>query len=229
MPIPTSYTYSTFENYLRDEVLMQTAESLGWVDVSSPAVNPLPVTVSGTIASSFSYIILTAPLSYRLPKGTVLQSDHMSYQFTLLDDAPTGSPTLYVNQNVSGSNRNINSQTVNVYLRDAPFDASTVYDSITDETLLQYGVLTIAEATDVMKLRAIGRIEAWRAVAQETASDTYFLAENASYSRNQVHEFALSQLEIAQSEYTVNFSVKPEVQPFIINNRSTSTKVKVVW
>lgn len=89
MPIPTSYTYSTFEDYLRDEVLMQTAESLGWVDVSSPSVNPLPVTVSGTIPSTFSYIVLTAPLSYRLPKGTVLQSDHMSYQFTLLDDAPT--------------------------------------------------------------------------------------------------------------------------------------------
>lgn len=136
---------------------------------------------------------------------------------------------MYVNQNSSGGTRTINAQTTNVYLRDAPFDASTVYDTITDEALLQYGVLTIAEATDAMKLRAIGRIEAWRAVAQETASDTYFLAENSSYSRNQIHEFALRQLEIAESEYTVNFSVKPEVQPFIINNRSTSTKVKVVW
>jgi hypothetical protein len=66
------------------------------------------------------------------------------------------------------------------------------------QTLLAYGVSTIAEATDIPKLRALAKIEAWRQAANATAGHYRFSTDNQTLDRQQVHEHAVKML--AESE-----------------------------
>ena len=75
------------------------------------------------------------------------------------------------------------------------------YPSIIAETLFAYGVATMPEATDVPKLRAIGRREAWRAAMQETANRMDVAIPGApSIQASQAHKQAVEQFRIASEE-----------------------------
>lgn len=67
------------------------------------------------------------------------------------------------------------------------------YQEAVNESILAYGVDDISQCTDIQKLRAIGRREVWRAVADATAGNYRFGSDREIYFRNQIHEHAVSQ------------------------------------
>lgn len=69
-----------------------------------------------------------------------------------------------------------------------------------DETLLALAVSTIADATEIRKLRAVGRREVWRLVASATAAHYAFSADGASYNRQQIHDHAVAALRLAETD-----------------------------
>jgi len=66
-----------------------------------------------------------------------------------------------------------------------------------NDTLLAYGVTAVASATDIAKLRALARVEAWRTVVDGTAADIDFAADGGDYKRSQMHSQARAALERA--------------------------------
>lgn len=84
------------------------------------------------------------------------------------------------------------------------FDPSAgSYAEVVNETLLAYGELAMANITgaaNLKKLRALGRLEAWRAVVAQTAGDFAFEADGGKYNRSEIHKMALENLAKAESE-----------------------------
>lgn len=74
------------------------------------------------------------------------------------------------------------------------------FSEAVNDTLLAYGVTTAADAGDIPRLRALAKVEAWRAVADATAADFNFSADGGSYSREQIHQHALDALTRAQAQ-----------------------------
>jgi hypothetical protein len=93
-----------------------------------------------------------------------------------------------------------------------PRTAQGVYDSITNEVLLQLGFSTPEEVPDeaLLAMRSLGRVEAWRAVAFNTMADFDINMGDSVLSRSQVHKTALSQLTLAESEHDSNFVTAAE-------------------
>jgi len=60
------------------------------------------------------------------------------------------------------------------------------YAEAVNETLLQYGVATIAQATDMVKLRALARVYAWRKVVGLLTALFDFAADGGEYNRSQM-------------------------------------------
>jgi hypothetical protein len=69
------------------------------------------------------------------------------------------------------------------------------------DALLDYGVSDIADATDIRKLRALGRRAIWRAVANATAGFYAFTdVGQQQFSRQQIHDHAVAMLKQAEVE-----------------------------
>lgn len=82
-------------------------------------------------------------------------------------------------------------------------DASSFSEAVND-TLVSYGVTDIANATDIGKLRALAKVQAWQEVVNVTASE-YDISRDSGESqvwdkRNQLHTNARTQLSMAQSD-----------------------------
>lgn len=77
------------------------------------------------------------------------------------------------------------------------------YDEPVNETLLAYAVDDIASATDIRKLRALGRCELWRAVMAAIVGDYDFRADGGDYKRSQVYKHAAAQLAQAEMDAIV--------------------------
>lgn len=80
------------------------------------------------------------------------------------------------------------------------YDVSESYFEAVNETLLDYGVDDLSNATDIRKLRALARAQAWRKAANDTAGDYDFKAGDGSYNRSQVHEQCVVNLNMALTE-----------------------------
>jgi hypothetical protein len=74
------------------------------------------------------------------------------------------------------------------------------YVEAVNDTILAYGVDTIAEATDMQRLRTIARREVWKAVASTSAGNYRFGSDREVYFRNQIYEHALSEYTRAAQE-----------------------------
>lgn len=73
------------------------------------------------------------------------------------------------------------------------WSADDFAEAVTD-ALIAYGVTDLEDATNIPKLRALARVEAWRAVADGTAADYNFSADGGTYSREQLHKHAVEAL-----------------------------------
>jgi basic membrane lipoprotein Med (substrate-binding protein (PBP1-ABC) superfamily) len=67
------------------------------------------------------------------------------------------------------------------------------------ETLISYGVDDIADATDIQRLRAHARVQAWTAAADALAAQSDYEADGGNYKTSQMYAQALKQLAAAQS------------------------------
>lgn len=88
---------------------------------------------------------------------------------------------------------------------------ATNFTEAVNDALVAYGVTDVADVADIAKLRALAKVEAWRACVDGTAADIEFTADGANFKRNQMHQQALAALERAQSEavakgYTTDYA-----------------------
>jgi hypothetical protein len=74
------------------------------------------------------------------------------------------------------------------------------YDRALVATLRACGVTDASNASDMAKLEALARREAWRIAVNETAGDFDYSADGGRYSRSQFHEQCERRFSQAQSE-----------------------------
>jgi len=81
-------------------------------------------------------------------------------------------------------------------------DAGSFSEAV-NATLLAYGVTNISQATDVLKLRALARAEAWQ-LALDRLSGLYdFVEPGGEYKRSQMHAQAELSLQAARMDALV--------------------------
>lgn len=78
------------------------------------------------------------------------------------------------------------------------WDDLAPYQEPVNETLLAYGVVDIAQATDVQKLRALARVAVWQRVVDVTAGRYDISTDGQSLSRSQMHKHARESLRAAK-------------------------------
>jgi hypothetical protein len=84
------------------------------------------------------------------------------------------------------------------------------YTTAIRRTLRAYGASDLAQASDVVKLEALARIEVWRSVANQTVTAINSESDGARYDRKEIHKHALTMLAQAQAEYAVLYPVAAE-------------------
>ena len=105
------------------------------------------------------------------------------------------------------------------------------YDEAVVETLLSYGVDTIADATGIQRLRIIARREAWRAMAQALAGNADVEVDGVSAKRSQRHQHALKMMQSADEELAAYDSgARPSVGGHnAVSGQITTTQVDSHW
>ena len=71
------------------------------------------------------------------------------------------------------------------------------YAEAVNETVLAYGVTSIINASDIQKVRALARVEAWKKACNDLAALYKFSSDGASYERQQM--FANAQLNLGRA------------------------------
>lgn len=217
MPVPTSYTYETFRDYLETEVLQNVAKTMDWVDKDT-SVEYVEVPIQGTIEEGVGTIYLKHELAQAISVGTpiriklidgITNEPYKVYAKYTVEAAKViipvdGVPEANTSWWATGTERIGVDTTIVVAVGDEEkFDADPIYASITNEALFRLGRSTPEEvlANEIDAFRLLGRIEAWRAVVFNTVTDTDLINANTTMMRSQVHAFALQQLAIAEAEY----------------------------
>lgn len=91
--------------------------------------------------------------------------------------------------------------------------AITTGDEIIYETLFDYGVDDIANATDIKKLRALGKVNLWATMTGKASARYKFSADGGSYDRQQLYEHCKANYASALRdalEYTPNYEITTE-------------------
>jgi hypothetical protein len=71
------------------------------------------------------------------------------------------------------------------------------YAETVNETLLVYGATTIADASEIKKLRALARLEAWKKAVGDLTTMYKFSADGGSFERQQMFDQAKAKMESA--------------------------------
>jgi hypothetical protein len=74
------------------------------------------------------------------------------------------------------------------------------YDEVINDTLLAYGVSDIADATDIKKVRALGKLCLWRAVLISAIPEINYTADGTTMNREAIFQHAQAMLERATAE-----------------------------
>lgn len=74
------------------------------------------------------------------------------------------------------------------------------YSEAVTGALVAYGVSDIVDATDIAKLRACAKREAWALACGSLASRYDFATDQQSFNRSNLHKQALAQLSLAESD-----------------------------
>lgn len=225
MPLPTTYTYDTAEDYLRDEVLMDFANVLGWIDIAGTAA-----TVVRVEASSYSTgdsVVTVNALTGPVKSGTVLRwqqasDDTLTGQAVQLSaDAATGATSISVFTTNHSLSNSVYAPIVTSSGR-VPYDSSEVYVPVIDETLIQLGLsdINLITAANAGMFRGRLKVEVWRSICAATASDHDFSSETGTMLRAQVHAHAIEQFAQAEDDFIQNFG--PLKQKYIQSSSSST-------
>ncbi|HEY3312023.1 MAG TPA: hypothetical protein VGK00_10320 [Anaerolineales bacterium] len=71
------------------------------------------------------------------------------------------------------------------------------YAEAVNESILRYGAATIAEATDILKIRAFARVEAWRKACNDLATFYKVSSDGSTFDRETVYKQAVVNLNRA--------------------------------
>lgn len=227
MALPTSYTEETFEDYLKYEVLQDTAFSLGW----ATDIPITPVTWKVTLVSSDSgaKIFRVLPLKYPIKKDTTLSFYHRSTNAllgstSLVENAFTDADYI-VGDTVLGVVSPSVLYRAEVTTGEIP-TTEPVFPSIITDTLGVLGVSDITSLTgdDLIKLRVRGRVELWHKVMAFTSFDYAYANQGGQLQRQEVYINAAEMYKEAMFEWD---SLSDTVDVVVQNSQRTS--VKVVW
>lgn len=97
---------------------------------------------------------------------------------------------------------------------------STALDDAVIETLIAYGVGTIEEASDIVKLRTLAQVEAWRAAAAQVAGDYKFSdIDGRMHERQQVYDHCIKQMQAADAVAVAMYGALPTALPAAASGR----------
>lgn len=254
MPAPTSYTADTFAKYIHREVLQHVADTMEWF-TKTPADEATLITK--TKALDYDLPIGASVISFDYPIGddaTILAQRATDTEGLIVgrDVTFAGDPQIYKIMEVAsflyptpvGDYRfkilpyNEVAKTAGTIMTweynkfDNPYilENDPVYGYIMDEALISLGMTTIDEinSANIMEFRAVARIEAWRAVLSNAVAMVQSEnQEGVIYSRGQVYDAALQQLQMAEQEYSVLFGAPLSATTGYAT--TTSTKLRGAW
>ncbi len=225
--LPASYTLDTFEDYLKYEVLQDTAFSLGWaVDI------PLtPVTWIVTLISvdAGAKAIRVSALKFPIPKGTTLQFRHrltndLFGTVVTQQDGFEGNEVLFVDIALGTVTASVVYRATTITAEIPP--AEPVFQPIITDTLASLGVADITTMTGdkLNELRVRGRLELWHKVMGFTSFDYPYSTQDSKLDRDGVYFNALNMYNMSLLEWNqMTQVVDVEV------TASEKAKVKVVW
>lgn len=231
--IPNSYTRNQFAGYLRNEVLFKVAETLEWQwetgeDVAEGAHTAQVIQLDGA-ASLNSPTVTVDALPAALNTGTPITFTGYGQVYTAARDAAAGATTVYLYPYVAAA---MVDNTVGAYDSFTPAAPKNIHPylfAIVDETLAQLGYTDISQvsgAAAIKRLRQMGRIEAWRAVASHNVGSITDTSENTVYQKQQNFTFALQQMGVAIQEFNQDYGAAPVT---FLPETTHSGTVKAVW
>lgn len=99
------------------------------------------------------------------------------------------------------------------------------YQGAVNDTLIAYGVEDIADATNIPRLRAIGRREVWRAVVEDTAGMYGYTVDGETYNRQQINAQARAAFDQAEKD-AQRFEASISG---VLDGGTVSVPVQAVW
>jgi hypothetical protein len=202
MAVPTSYTYDEFADYLKDEVLRDAAEGIGYGDLvpGIPAIaGRIEIRASGTPPYNFTSGIPIYQPGFSVAVATSLTFSNGATRTLATALTPT-STTMNINGLGAGFNPG---DYASVQLRAAVARVrNPIYDVVTNEVLVQMGLSAIGDvnAENVAFFRQFGRIEILRKAMQNVAgSYTTNMPVGGSVNSNNVYTNIASMFERERS------------------------------
>lgn len=189
MSIPANYTVDSFSDWLKDHVLIDTAQELGWIDNPAAKTGYTANFTMATTSNAGTNTLTVVPLQDYLKSGKTLH--YGGYTGVASTNYPAGSTTIVLTGTHLGQWTAGTSGTFDV-------DSTTrvinpIYASIINETLARMGVddiTTLTTPAQIRKLRIFGRREVWRMAMQYLASDYDYNSGAEQVLRSQVYEHA---------------------------------------
>jgi len=231
MAIPTSYTYNTFADYLKNEVLQQAADSLGWGDTveETPAVTQQLVVLD--IYGNGKYAI--APSEMKFNQYQTITFDN-GKQRTLDQALNLNDIILYANPSYSGTELTVGDAYTRTIQPAMTRVRNPIYNLVTDEVLNKMGLTNInqIDATNIKMFRLIGRVELLRRAMQNTAADFSYLSEGQGVARNQVYQHLIALFTREENRLNrVMFEAGADFPDAIIpvESESASVPTTLVW
>ena len=87
------------------------------------------------------------------------------------------------------------------------------YDEAVNQALLDYGtddITTISGADNIIKIRALAKVQAWQLAFDNAAALMGFTADGGTYNRNQIHAMIEKNLEAANTaalRYSTHYQI----------------------
>jgi hypothetical protein len=165
--VPTSYTVEEYIDYLRNEVLLESAESLGWPDLVESEVSlPEVKTVS---AHTDSTITVSALLKF-VPFGSTLTFED-GYMRMVSQAAAVGATTIHFSPDFDTENPN-GKKVLIKYSTDRTQVPNPKFRAVVDEALRQIGLenIELVDITNVRLFRIVGRLELLRRILENRVS-----------------------------------------------------------
>lgn len=94
------------------------------------------------------------------------------------------------------------------------------YQEAINQTLIDYGVTNIEDASDIVKLRVLARMNAWRSVTEANVPSYQATADGATFHRDQIYDHAKEQFLQAQ------YDASPYLNRVV---RTSSTNLELQW
>ncbi len=239
--VPTSYTVEEYVNYLRNEVLLETANELEWPDLVTPEIAlPEVKTVSAHTADT-----ITVPaLINRVAIGSLLIFEG-GFARTVSEDSDVAATSITFEPDLTTEDPDGEKVLIR-YTRDIPQIPNPKFIAVTDEVLRQMGLENIEQIniTNVRVFRLLGRLELLRRITENRVpyfdENTVWYDTDRNFAPRVISDtpsiltqqlLALYNREVVSINAELNLVVPVEVPQTGIpaESLSQSSGVKITW